>query len=175
MVSSGARKNFCSFPFRSFQTRAGRSVGHVAVMLLLSCFPLGSVAEVTFVAAGVGANSLAFSNSFNATEWTGLGLSIFSSGGYGVGYSAELDMFVAAGSGAVNTLGYSLDGVTWVGVGKTVFATIAYCAAFGNDKWVAGGSGGNSLAFSYDGIVWQGVGSAGLSAGAFVVAYGNGR
>jgi hypothetical protein len=60
-------------------------------------------------------------------------------------------------------------------LGKSIFSTIAYCATFGDNKWIAAGSGGNSLAFSYDGVVWQGVGSAGLSAGAYVVAFGNGR
>ena len=64
---------------------------------------------------------------------------------------------VGVGSGA-NTLLYSRDeGLTWTGLGNSIFSTEGNCAAWNGIMWVAGGSGTNALAYSYDGIKWTGI------------------
>lgn len=65
---------------------------------------------------------------------------------------------VGVGTGA-NTLLYSTDGgLTWTGLGNTIFSTAGNCAAWNGTMWVAGGVGTNALAYSYDGISWTGLG-----------------
>jgi hypothetical protein len=65
--------------------------------------------------------------------------------------------FVAGGGillGAVtNTLAYSNDGVTWIGLGATVFTSSTYGLTFG-PVFVAAGFGTNTLAISSDGITF---------------------
>jgi hypothetical protein len=88
---------------------------------------------------------------------------------------------VSVGQGT-NTLAYSTNsGVSWVGLGTSIFSTIAYDVAWNGSIWVAGGAGTNGLAYSYDGINWVGVGTSVLSAvrgvawsGTRWVAVGNG-
>jgi hypothetical protein len=75
------------------------------------------------------------------------------------------EIVVGVGDGA-NTLLYSLDdGLSWKGLGNTIFDPSAYCAEWNGTMWVAGGTGSNALAYSYDGIKWAGIGyiSAGPS------------
>jgi len=65
---------------------------------------------------------------------------------------------VGVGTGA-NTLLYSTDGgLTWTGLGNTIFTMAGNCAAWNGTMWVAGGVGTNALAYSYDGINWTGLG-----------------
>lgn len=64
---------------------------------------------------------------------------------------------VGVGSGA-NTLLYSRDGgLTWTGLGNSIFSGEGNCAAWNGTMWVAGGFGTNALAYSYDGINWTGI------------------
>ncbi len=70
----------------------------------------------------------------------------------------EVDV-VGVGRGA-NTLLYSTDGgLTWTGLGNTIFAVEGFCAAWNGTMWVAAGAGTNGLAYSYDGINWTGLGA----------------
>jgi hypothetical protein len=72
---------------------------------------------------------------------------------------------VGVGSGE-NTLLYSLDdGLTWIGLGNSIFTEKGTCAVWNGNIWVASGYGTNPIAYSYDGINWTGVGpiSTGIS------------
>ena len=84
--------------------------------------------------------------------WRGLGTSIFSTQGNGVAWNGT--MWVAVGSGT-NSIAYSYDGVTWIGLGLLVL-TQGNAVAWSGSMWVAVGSGANSIAYSYDGITWAG-------------------
>lgn len=84
--------------------------------------------------------------------WRGLGTSIFSTQGNGVAWNGN--MWVAVGSGT-NSIAYSYDGVTWIGLGLLVL-TQGNAVAWSGSMWVAVGSGTNSIAYSYDGIIWTG-------------------
>ncbi len=84
--------------------------------------------------------------------WRGLGTSIFSSQGKGVAWNGN--MWVAVGSGT-NSIAYSYDGVTWIGLGLLVL-TQGNAVAWSGSMWVAVGSGTNSIAYSYNGISWTG-------------------
>ncbi len=80
-------------------------------------------------------------------------------------------IWVAAGTGASNTLATSSDGgVTWVGRGKYIFTTSAKCVATNNKLVVAVGEGTNSIAYSPDGVYWSGlsVESTGMISGTSV-------
>lgn len=70
------------------------------------------------------------------------------------------DTFVLGIGSGTNTLLYSQDGgMTWTGLGNTIFSTEARCAIWNNNMWVAGGTGTNAIAYSYDGIKWTGIGN----------------
>jgi hypothetical protein len=86
--------------------------------------------------------------------WRGLGTSVFSDQGKGVAWSGT--MWVAVGSG-VNSIAYSYDGITWIGLGNSIF-TSGNGVAWRGSMWVAVGSGANTIAYSYDGIIWTGLG-----------------
>jgi hypothetical protein len=64
-------------------------------------------------------------------------------------------MTIACGEGN-NTLAYSLDGIYWKGLGKTVLTTRANKAIWNGVLWVAVGAGNYWVATSYDGINWLG-------------------
>jgi hypothetical protein len=87
--------------------------------------------------------------------WRGLGTSVFSTQGKGVAWNGS--MWVAVGSGT-NSIAYSYDGVTWIGLGVLVL-TQGNAVAWSGTMWVAVGSGTNSIAYSYDGITWTGLGN----------------
>lgn len=62
-----------------------------------------------------------------------------------------------------NTLFYSYDGITWTGLGQTIFDLVCLTVAYGNGVWVAGGmtsgnGSANDMAYSTDGINWTGLG-----------------
>jgi hypothetical protein len=61
-------------------------------------------------------------------------------------------LWVAGASGGSNSLATSTDGITWTGLGTTVFQTRAYGVSYGNGLWVAVGD--NNIATSPDGIIW---------------------
>jgi hypothetical protein len=114
-----------------------------------------TVDENFFVAVGQGTNTIAYSS--DGINWTGIGIAIFSTAGYGVAWNGE--MFVAVGTGT-NTIAYSSDGINWTGVGVAIFSTAGYGVAWNGSVFVAVGQGTNTIAYSSDGINWTGVGDA---------------
>ena len=83
--------------------------------------------------------------------------------------------FVVVGASAQtngNCIGYSSDGVTWMGVQNSGFlfstsvAKVAYGGAPGQEKFVAVGQGNNSFAYSFDGVTWTGAGGTALTTSA---------
>ena len=82
--------------------------------------------------------------------------------------------YVAVGDGT-NTIAYSSDGITWTGLGTSIFSSIGYGVAYnGTNRWVAVGNGTNSIAYSSDGISWTGIGtSIFLNTGYGVVSNGS--
>ena len=66
--------------------------------------------------------------------------------------------WVAVGNGD-NTIAYSSDGITWTGLGNSIFSDTGYGVAWNGTMWVAVGIGeDNTIAYSYDGITWTGLG-----------------
>lgn len=65
-----------------------------------------------------------------------------------------------------HTIGYSYDGIHWIGLGKTIFTRTGDSVIYStvHNLWIAGGSceggGGNTIATSPDGINWTGRGSS---------------
>jgi len=110
-----------------------------------TCYGMASNGK-RFVAVGNGTNSIAYSD--NGTSWTGLGLSIFTTG---MCVSWNGTMFVAGGSGN-NQIAYSYDGIVWIGLG-TLFTTTPHDVANNGTMWVM--VGGQKGAYSYDGKRWN--------------------
>ncbi len=83
---------------------------------------------------------------------------------------AEPSATFVAGGGSGNaapfhTLAWSPDGVTWTGLGNSVFDTsttsVSYCSIL--DTWVSTGGNRNTIAFSPDGKNWTGLGNTAIS------------
>jgi hypothetical protein len=115
---------------------------------------------------GIGTNSIAYS--IDGINWTGLGTSIFSTGGYGIAWNGS--MWVATGQGT-NSLAYSTNGIDWTGLGTSIFSTAGWSVAWNGSMWVATGQGTNSLAYSTNGIDWTGVGTSIFSTGGYGIAW----
>ena len=84
-------------------------------------------------------------------------------------------IWVGVGSGR-NTLGYSYDGINWVGIGATIFGTSGNNVYYSttNSLWIATGTGTNTLATSVDGINWTGRGTTVFTtAGGKITYYNN--
>jgi len=72
------------------------------------------------------------------------------------------NILLAGGEGSVNTLAWSPDGITWTGLGRTVFDTRVNAIAYNARMWVAVGYNQGSdeytrisIAYSEDGINWK--------------------
>jgi hypothetical protein len=126
-----------------------------------------------WVAGGSGTNTLAYSS--NGTSWNGNGISTFTSSGLSlssrhvlpyVGYTlyrrsplptSLTENFIVVGGVGANTLSYSYDGLTLVGLGNTIFSISCTGVCWSGSLWVACGAGSaNTLAYSSDGINWTG-------------------
>ena len=81
--------------------------------------------------------------------------------------------WVAGGSGA-NSLAYSADGASWIGIGTSIF-TDCFGVFYADGKWVAVGSGPNSIAYSADGETWVGLGNSIFSSDGLAVHYGGSK
>jgi alpha-tubulin suppressor-like RCC1 family protein len=117
-----------------------------------------------FVSVGTGTNSIAYS--YDGITWFGLGTSIFSTQGLGIGYSQQQSRWVAVGFGNSNSIAYSSNGINWIGLGKSIFNygfDVAYSVQL--SRWVAVGYGNNTIAYSSDGINWTGIGKSIFSCG----------
>lgn len=88
--------------------------------------------------------------------WRGLGTSVFSDHGKGVAWNGT--MWVAVGGNTTHSIAYSYDGITWIGLGNSIFTT-GNGIAWSGSMWIAVGSGTNhSIAYSYNGMTWVGLG-----------------
>ena len=81
---------------------------------------------------------------------------------------------VGVGSG-INTLGYSYDGINWVGIGATIFTTSGNNVYYSttNSLWIATGTGTNTIATSVDGITWTGRGTTVFTTAGGKIRYDN--
>jgi hypothetical protein len=110
-----------------------------------------------WVGYGCGANTLAYTID-NGVNWVQLGNNVFSLNCYDVGYDVGSGLWVAVGEG-VNSMAYSHDGITWIGLGTSIFQTLGTSVSSKEGFWVACGKGGNTVAYSPDGKVWTGLGA----------------
>ena len=71
-----------------------------------------------------------------------------------------------------HTLVYSsTNGLTWTGLGSTIFTIQGNDAIFGNNIWIATGQGINTLATSTNGISWIGLSSTIFSSIGYGIAW----
>ena len=121
-----------------------------------------------WVAVGEGsANSIAYSR--DGIRWTGLGKDIFSDYCMCTAFNTlrqhtitfPTNLLVAGGDGIANTIAYSRNGITWTGLGTSIFSNYCNRVASNGSIWVAVGEGtANSIAYSTDGISWTGLGKS---------------
>jgi len=109
----------------------------------------------------VGGNSATggkISYTTDLTTWT-TNTTIFTTCAYDV--CCGNGRWVAVGSGT-NTIAYSDDGTTWVGLGTSIFSSQGTSICFDKNKnrFVAVGWGTNTIAYSDDGITWVGLGTS---------------
>jgi hypothetical protein len=103
------------------------------------------------IAVGAGsANTIVYSDD-NGINWTGLGITTFSTQGNAVCWSGS--RFIAGGQGT-NSLAWSNDGITWVGLGVTFFGTACNGVLWNGFRFIAVGLGTNGVAYSNDGLTW---------------------
>jgi hypothetical protein len=77
-------------------------------------------------------------------------------------------MFVAGGHDTYgfgasygNNMAYSSDGLSWTGLGMSIFNNWCYGIATNGSIWIAvGGNAGNTIAYSYNGVDWTGLGNS---------------
>ena len=77
---------------------------------------------------------------------------------------------VAGGTGT-NSLAYTFDSISWMGVGTTVCSSGGYAVAYNGAVWVAGGLGTSPLAYSSNGITWTPAVSTGGLTACYAVAW----
>jgi collagen type VII alpha len=107
---------------------------------------------VVAVAAGVGANTLAYS--LDSINWTGIGSTVCAGGGYAVGYNGAV--WVAGGTGT-SPLAYSSNGIKWSAATSTGGITVCNALAWsGTTYWLAGG---NTIVTSPNGLAWTSAGT----------------
>jgi len=97
-------------------------------------------------------NNLYYANASNPVSvnpWTAATPTIFTTSGNCVCYGGSI--WVAGGLGG-NTLAYSYDGITWVGLGTTTFPNGCSSICWNGTRFV--GAGGNYVGYSKDGITW---------------------
>jgi hypothetical protein len=101
-----------------------------------------------------------FYYSYNGFDWTVSPTTDIMNSGCEIAYG--LSIFVAVGSynGSLpaSTIAYSVDGITWIGLGTTIFGTYGYGIICNGTIFVAcGGLSPYTLAYSADGKIWIGV------------------
>jgi hypothetical protein len=107
-----------------------------------------------WVAFGKGTTSMFYSN--NGLQWTAVASSTtFFNEGYAVFWNGTRFLGGGLNTSTGNTLGYSADGITWVGQGNTIFTSLCNAFATNGEITVAVGKGGNDNAISWDnGLNW---------------------
>lgn len=104
---------------------------------------------------GCGQDGYNLARSLNGRDWVGTDLGVvFSFAGRGIAYGNGV--WIATGQGTVNTLARSTDnGLTWSGVGRTLFTNTGFGVAFGDGKFVSVGFGSNTIGYSTNnGLTW---------------------
>ena len=112
--------------------------------------------------------SLYYTNTNNGSSgWTLAANGIFADNALNtVAWSPQLSQFVAVGAAGTNTIAYSYDGITWVGLGATFLtftaqgAGIVWAPQLG--IWCATGYGTNTFLTSTNGINWTPRGTTGV-------------
>ena len=104
-----------------------------------------------WIATGFGTNTIAYS--YDGINWTGLGLTIFSTFGWNVAWNGN--MFVATGRGT-NCTAYSYNGINWRGSGNVPFSAAngAIGITWDGERWHTGQHNSALGAYSYNGINW---------------------
>jgi hypothetical protein len=133
--------------------------------LTSSCMGLARGSD-KWIAAGEGV-STTLMVSYTGTLWYPLGKSIFTIRGKSVAWNGSL--WVAVGEGT-NSIAYSKDGISWTGLGTSIF-TVGNAVAWNGTRWVATGSNINTLAYSTDGSNWTGVGTTTFTQAGNAVAW----
>jgi hypothetical protein len=131
----------CAMVWAGTRFIAGMSVPSTAVQMYTS--PDGITWTIaTTNAFGTQCNSIAWSNSQPNS-------------GQQLTNVAIQQPTLAFGAGT-NTIAYSYDGISWRGLGKTIFTTSGQGACWNGKIWVAGGISSTSgvIAYSYDGVNW---------------------
>jgi hypothetical protein len=119
--------------------------------------------------------------SYDGREWTTVATAyqsgkdvLYSSPEKGV---AEIQQpTIVGGIGNTHTMAYSLDGILYNGIGRTIFTSGCSAIHWNNGLWVAGGIGGgnnnaHTLAYSLDGIQWVGLGKSVFSEGCYAITH----
>jgi len=70
-----------------------------------------------------------------------------------------------------NTLAYSSNGITWTGLGNSVFSGVGQSVVWNGTMWVASGAGTNTLGYSYNGTVWLGSGASVFTTSGYGMAW----
>ena len=117
---------------------------------------------------GIVMGNIYYTNTNNGSSgWTLAANAIFADNNLNtVAWSPQLGQFVAVGTAGTNTIAYSYDGITWVGLGATFLtfttqgAGIVWAPQLG--IWCATGYGTNSFLTSSNGINWTPRGTTGV-------------
>ncbi len=124
-----------------------------------------------WITGGQSATLTSLAYSYNGSEWFSNYANGLFNGVRAVAWNGTI--WVAAGFGGANSLGYSYDGLNWTGAGaQNIFTYEANAVAWNGQVWVAGGAGDNhSLGYSYNGIQWYGLGRQTFSDNVYGIAY----
>jgi hypothetical protein len=111
-----------------------------------------------WVATGQGGNNIVFSKNIMGNTWISSATPpLFSTGANGVVWNDAKALWVAVGSGTVNTIATSYDGNVWTGLASSPFNGNAYGISLsGSQQFVAVGTDliGNLIATSVNGTSW---------------------
>ena len=134
-----------------------------------------------FLQGASGTNSLSYS--YNGLYYTGsTGFSALTSANcieynvrrpHSIKFNRKIMIATMGGSTVGNSLLYSYDGISWTGLGTSVFASQAFSSTYNGRIWIGGGQGGNTLGFSQNGISWKGLGSSAFTTSCNTVIWNN--
>jgi hypothetical protein len=100
-----------------------------------------------WIAVGQGTNTMVRTSVVSGSSgWTATSSSI-DVAGYGVETNGSI--VVAVGDGSANTISYSSDGISWTGLGKSLFSSVCKGVAWANNKWILAGSGTNVVVYGH--------------------------
>jgi hypothetical protein len=135
----------------------------------------GTFIKSPIILVGNIVNTLPYS--YNGISYTTVSINLFSSnldgGIYTFAWNGKI--WVAGGNGqsALNTLAWSLNGLTWTGLGKSIFPFICRTILWTGTMFLAAGDdiGSVRLAYSYDGINWNVLGISIFSSVCYSIEY----